>query len=143
MFADAGYDYNPHPAIVPRTLLALELGEAARGEGLHGAFHDAAMDAYWRDARDLGDTAVLRDLAAVVGISAAGVARALDDRAYGAAVRESTSWATRAGVDGVPAFVFDMRVLVLGAQAREVLAQAATQAAAAGRAEATQGARGP
>ena len=40
----------------------------------------------------------------------------------------STARAQAAGATGVPAFVIDWRVLVVGAQPREVLAQAIAQA---------------
>ena len=62
------------------------------------------------------------------GMSEAGISRALDDRAWSPAVRASTARAQGAGVTGVPAFVVDRRVLVMGAQPREVLAQAIAQA---------------
>ncbi len=128
MFAAAGYPYNPHPDVVPNTRLALELGEAARSEGLHGAFHDGVMDAYWRAARDIGDPVELRAIAVAAGLSTAVIDAAIDERAFAAAVDGATSWARSAGINAVPAFVFDGRVLVLGAQPHEVLAQAADQA---------------
>jgi predicted DsbA family dithiol-disulfide isomerase len=128
MFAASGYDYNPHPEIVPNTRLALEIGEAARSEDRHPAFHDAVMDAYWRDARDIGDVAELRAIAGEVGLTPAVVEAAIAERAFADAVDGSSTWAQQAGINAVPAFVFDSRVLVLGAQPHEVLAQAAEQA---------------
>jgi predicted DsbA family dithiol-disulfide isomerase len=86
------------------------------------------MDAYWAEGRDLTLRPVLEELARAAGMSDAGISRALDDRAWAQAVDVSTARAQSAGVTGVPAFVIDWRVLVMGAQPREVLAQAIAQA---------------
>ena len=48
-FADEGLVYAPPPDVVSNTRLALELGEGAREEGLHRAYHDRVMDAYWAE----------------------------------------------------------------------------------------------
>jgi predicted DsbA family dithiol-disulfide isomerase len=128
MFAAEGLAYAPPPEVVPNTRLALELGEAARAEGLHGPYHDRVMDAYWAESADLSQRAVLESLARQVGISDAGIAQALDERGWARSVDESTTRAQGAGATGVPAFVIDGRVLVVGAQPRELLAQAVEQA---------------
>jgi len=86
------------------------------------------MDAYWAEGRDLSLRPVLEELAREVGVSDDGISRALDDRAWSPVVDGSTSRAQSVGVTGVPAFVFDWKVLVVGAQPREVLAQALQQA---------------
>jgi predicted DsbA family dithiol-disulfide isomerase len=131
MFAAEGLTYAPPPDVVSNTRLALELGEGARAEGLHRAFHDRVMDAYWAEGVDLSQRAALESLARAVGVSDAGIAQALDDRAWSRAVDSSTARAQAAGATGVPAFVIDWRLLVVGAQPREVLAQAVAQARAA------------
>ena len=127
-FADEGLVYAPPADVVSNTRLALELGEGAREEGLHRAFHDRTMDAYWAEGQDVSLREVLEQLARGVGMSEAGISRALDDRAWSPVVDASTARAQSAGVTGVPAFVVDWRVLVMGAQPREVLAQAVAQA---------------
>ena len=48
-FEDEGLVYAPPPDVVSNTRLALELGEGAREEGLHRAYHDRVMDAYWAE----------------------------------------------------------------------------------------------
>ena len=62
-FAEASLEYNL-PPVVPNTRLALRLSELAREHGLHDAFHDRLMDAYWSEATDIGDPNELRRLAA-------------------------------------------------------------------------------
>ena len=68
-FAQEGLDYAPPPDVVSNTRLALELGEGAREEGLHRAYHDRAMDAYWAEGQDLSLRPVLEELARAVGVS--------------------------------------------------------------------------
>jgi predicted DsbA family dithiol-disulfide isomerase len=128
LFAAEGLAYAPPPEVVPNTRLALELGEAARAEGLHRAYHDRVMDAYWAEGVDLSQRLALESLAREAGISDAAIAQALDERAWARSVDESTARAQGVGATGVPAFVIDWRVLVVGAQPRELLAQAIEQA---------------
>jgi predicted DsbA family dithiol-disulfide isomerase len=126
-FAAYGLEYN-RPETVPNTKLALRLSELAREQGLHGAFHDRLMDAYWAEAVNIGDADELRRLAAEVGLDAAEVERVLGDpTAYLDAVEGSTRQAYSSGINAVPAFVLDRQLLVLGAQPLEVFRQAFAQ----------------
>jgi predicted DsbA family dithiol-disulfide isomerase len=130
MFAAEGLEYAPPADVVPNTRLALELGEQARAEGLHRAYHDRVMDAYWAEGVDMSRRTALEQLARDTGVSDGGIELALGDRIWSRAVDDSTRRAQGAGATGVPAFVIDWRVLVVGAQPREVLAQAIAQARA-------------
>jgi predicted DsbA family dithiol-disulfide isomerase len=123
-FEAAGLVYNPPPAVVPNTMRALSVTELARDRGLHGPMHDRLMDAYWEEGLDIGDPEVLSRLAVEVGLAADEAAAALDDDELANRVRVSTAQAQSLGVTGVPAFVLDNRLLVLGAQPREVFEQA-------------------
>jgi predicted DsbA family dithiol-disulfide isomerase len=129
-FAAEGLEYAPPAEVVSSTRLALELGEQARAEARHRAYHDRVMDAYWAEGVDLSQRAALEQLARDVGVSDGGIEQALDDRIWGGAVDDSTRRAQAAGATGVPAFVIDWRLLVVGAQPRDVLAQAVAQARA-------------
>ena len=80
------------------------------------------MDAYWAESRDIGDPETLRALAAEVGLDDPDTA--WEDGTYEQRVHDSTAQAHRIGVTGVPAFLLDRRLLVLGAQPREVFEQA-------------------
>jgi predicted DsbA family dithiol-disulfide isomerase len=132
MFAQEGLTYAPPPDVVSNTRMARELGEQARAEGLHRPFHDRLMDAYWAEGVDITPRPVLEELARAVGVSDLGISQAFDDRIWSRAVDESTARAQAVGATGVPAFVIDWRVLVVGAQPRELLAQAIAQARAVG-----------
>ena len=129
-FAAAGLDYN-RPEVVPNTRLALRMSELARERGLHQPFHDRLMDAYWSEATNIGDQDELRRLATEVGLDAQDVERVLaDTSAYLDLVEGSTREAFSIGINGVPAFVLDRRLIVLGAQPLEVFRRAFAQLAA-------------
>ncbi len=130
-FARAGLAYAPPPDVVPNTLLAQRLTELARARGLHDAFHDRLMDAYWAESANIGDADELRRLAAEVGLAADDVETTIaDPDAYLEDVLGSTRQAHSIGIDGVPAFLLDRRLLVIGAHPPEVFRQAFAQLAA-------------
>ena len=129
MFEANGLVYNPHAEIVPNTMKALQVTELARDRGLHRAVHDRLMDAYWTEARNIGDREELRVLAAEAGLDAAEVDDMLAGDAYVERVRASTAEAQSVGITGIPAFALDGRLLILGAQPREVFEQAYAQLA--------------
>ena len=121
-FERHGLEYNPNPDVVPNTMRALRLTEHARAQGKHPAFHDRVMEAYWAEAQDIGDPDVLRRLAAEVGLEGAGEVLATD--AHADDVRHSTAQAHSLGINAIPAFLLDHRLIVLGAQPRESFEQA-------------------
>ena len=119
-----GLEYN-RPEIVPNTKLALRLTELARERGLHEPFHDRLMDAYWSEATNVGDENELRRLAAEVGLDAEDVERVIaDPSAYLDVVEGSTQQAHSIGINAIPAFLLDRRLIVLGAQPIDVFRRA-------------------
>jgi len=128
-FAERGLDYNPHPEVVPNTRRALQLAELARERGEHEAAHERLMDAYWAEARDLGDPVVLRELGAELALPAEDVEDVLTGDRYLDVIQESTRGAVSIGANAVPAFLLDRRLLVLGAQPEPVFEQAFEQQA--------------
>jgi predicted DsbA family dithiol-disulfide isomerase len=129
-FERQGLTYNPPPEVVPNTRLALQLTELAHARGLGAQMHDRLMDAYWVEARNIGDADELRALAAELEIDDADVA--WEDATYLERVVASTAQAHSIGVTGVPGFLLDRRLLVLGAQPRELFEQAFAQLAESG-----------
>ena len=126
-FAERGLVYNPHPGIVPNSRDALRLTELARDLGKHAELHDRLMDAYWAEAKDIGDHDVLRAEAAAAGLPADEVDQVLAGERYLDRVEASTREAYGVGANAVPAFVLDRRLLVLGAQPDETFEQAFAQ----------------
>jgi predicted DsbA family dithiol-disulfide isomerase len=129
-FAAAGLRYD-RPDVVPNTRLALRLTELARERGLQRRFHDRLMDAYWAEATDIGDADELRRLADEVGLAADDVDRVVaEPAAYLAHVEGSTRQAQSIGINAIPAFLLDRRLIVLGAQPLDVFRRAFAQLAA-------------
>jgi predicted DsbA family dithiol-disulfide isomerase len=123
MFEHNGLTFNP-PEVMPNSRDALRVTELARDRDLHEPMHDRLMDAVWRDGEDLRDHDVLRAHADAVGLDRAEVDQVLARDDYLERVLASTSEAASIGINGIPAFLLDSRLLVLGAQPREVFEQA-------------------
>jgi predicted DsbA family dithiol-disulfide isomerase len=122
-FAAAGLAFTP-PEIVPNSMAALRVTELARDRGLHEPVHDWLMEAYWGEGRNIGDPEVLRAVATEVGLDASEVDDVLGGDAYLNRVRSSTAQAQSLGIDGIPGFVLDERLLILGAHPPAVFEQA-------------------
>lgn len=71
-----------------------------------GEFHERVFDALWQDERDIGSEDVLIDIATEVGIDAEEIQTAIEDTEREAALEEHFEAAQRAGVTGVPTFVY-------------------------------------
>ena len=121
--------YAPPPNVVSNSRTALRLGELARELGLHGAFHDRVMDAYWAEGRDIGDVDTLRRVSVEVGLREEDVYAVMSSKRYLDVVGASTAGAISIGVAGVSGFLLDRRLLVVGAQPNEVFEQAFAQLA--------------
>ena len=129
-FEAYGLVYN-RPETVPNTRLALRVTELARELGLHEPFHTRLMEAYWSEAVDIGDAGELRRLAAEVGLDGDQVDRTIDDpEAFLDSVEDSTRQAFSLGINAVPAFLLDRRLIVLGAHPIETFRRAFEQLAA-------------
>jgi len=125
MFESAGLEYNPPAALRSNSRAALRLAELARDQGRFDELHRRLMDAYWTEARDIGDHAVLRELAAAAGVE--GVGELLAGDGYLDRVLASTAEAQSIGISGIPAFLLGGRLLVLGAHPRQTFERAFEQ----------------
>jgi predicted DsbA family dithiol-disulfide isomerase len=108
--------------------LAQELGKWADTQPGGEALHDALFRAYFVDARDISQPAVLLEIAERVGLPVDGAREVLERRTFKAAVDADWALSRRYGVTGVPTFVVG-RQGVVGAQPYEVLEQLVRQAA--------------
>src|SRR4029079_15315048 len=121
MFAAEDLVYAPPAGVSSNTRMALELGEQARAEQVHRAYHDRVMDAYWAEGVDLSQRPALEQLARDAGVYHSRIERALEDRVWAGAVDVPTRRAQAAGATGVPSFVIDWRLLVAWAEPPERL----------------------
>jgi predicted DsbA family dithiol-disulfide isomerase len=126
LFERNGLVFNP-PEVMPNSRAALRVTELGRDRGLHEPLHDRLMDAVWANAEDIGDHDVLRAHADAVGLERDDVDRVLGGDDYLERVLASTTQAASIGINGIPAFLLDSRLLVLGAQPRDVFERAFAQ----------------
>ena len=108
--------------------LAQELGKWADTQPGGEAIHDALFRAYFVEARDISQPAVLLDIAQHVGLSADGAREVLEKRTFTDAVDADWKLSRQYGVTGVPTFVVG-RHGVVGAQPYEALEQLVQKAA--------------
>jgi predicted DsbA family dithiol-disulfide isomerase len=120
----SGWTYDPPPEKVPNSRKALEVTEEAREQGLHEAVHTRLMHAYWSERADIGDETELLDLVAEAGLDRDTAAEALAARRWSDRVDESTRRAYAHGINAIPAFVLDRRLLLVGAYPHEAFQQA-------------------
>ncbi len=117
-----GIVVNPGPfGISSRDALVGE--KVAAAHGVDTVYHELVTRAYWIDAADISDRAVLRALAEQSGMDGARFLTGLDDPVYDDMVTEDVRMAQQIGINAVPSLVFGGRYLVSGAQPVEVLKQ--------------------
>jgi predicted DsbA family dithiol-disulfide isomerase len=106
----------------PNTAAAHQLIDLAQKQGKGTAVVDALFKAYFEDARDIGDPAVLADIASRGGVS--GWPQQADSKQV-AALEEDVR---NLGISAVPTFILNRKLGVSGAHPPEALAQAIQQA---------------
>ena len=124
----AGWTYGA-PDFIPNSRKALEVTELARERGLHEPVHTRLMHAYWAEGKDIGDEETLLDLVSEAGLDREEARAALAEARYAERVTASTRTANSYGINAIPAFVINRRLLVVGAYPHDVLERALAQAA--------------
>jgi len=110
------------PARVPNTRRALETAEWVRRHdpASFDALDRSLFEAHFVENRPLDDPEVLDDLLGAAGADAAAARQAVDDGAMHEALRQSMEAAMDANVTGTPAWLLDGRLLIPGAQSRDL-----------------------
>ena len=112
----------------PNTVDAHRLIKWSASEGLEDDMVERLFVGYFSEGLDIGDAAVLTDLAEQTGFSRHAVsARLAGDEARSETVGEVEN-AYRIGVTGVPCFIVDQRIVVMGAHPPETIVAAINQA---------------
>jgi predicted DsbA family dithiol-disulfide isomerase len=127
--AGFGVEQMGSPDRIPNTRRALAMVEFARDGGKLASFRDAAMEAHWRQGKNLEDDGHLREIAASAGLDPEAALHAADDPKYQARVDSIRAEASARGVTGIPTFFFG-DIAVVGCQPYDVLADAAQRAGA-------------
>ncbi len=107
----------------PNTVAAHRLIDLAQSQGHGNAVVDALFRAYFEEARDIGDAAVLDAVARQCGVTG------WPDAAAGERVEALEEFVRELGISGVPTFIFDRASGVSGAYPPEQLAAAIRDAA--------------
>jgi len=110
------------PARVPNTRRALETAEWVRRHdpASFDALDRSLFEAHFVENRPLDDPEVLDDLLGAAGTDAAAARQAVNDGAMHEALRQSMEAAMDANVTGTPAWLLDGRLLIPGAQPRDL-----------------------
>ena len=123
----ADYDFEAI-ARAPNTLKAHRLIRWAGEAGVQDAVVDRLFRAYFEQGQDIGDVATLAEIAAESGLDREEIARRLaSDEDEQAAQSEIDAW-RRAGVTGVPFFIFNEKLAVPGAEGVDTLVAAMIEA---------------
>ena len=107
----------------PNTTAAHQLIDLAQKQGKGTAVVDALFKGYFEEARDIGDAAVLAEIAARAGVSG------WPQEAAGQEVAALEEDVRNLGISAVPTFILDRKLGVSGAHPPEALAQAIREAA--------------
>ncbi|BCW89240.1 hypothetical protein sos41_23970 [Alphaproteobacteria bacterium SO-S41] len=105
----------------PNTIDSHRLIKWAAGVGVQDAVVEALFKAYFEDGKDVGDAAVLIEIAAACGMDGELVEELLASDADREMVLSEAARAGEMGVQGVPAYVFEGRYIITGAQDAAVL----------------------
>jgi predicted DsbA family dithiol-disulfide isomerase len=112
----------------PNTLDAHRLIRWSASAGLQEKVVDRLFKGYFVEGRDIGDRAVLIEIAGQCGLDAKLVEKLLAEGADADLVRQEIEQAQAMGVSGVPFFILAGRIGVPGAQEPSVLRRAIAQA---------------
>ena len=116
----------------PNTRLAHRAIWEAGRQGRQDALVNRLFQAYFEEARDIGEPQVLQGLAAEAGLEAEALKRALTDPDSLEAVVDLEQQGYRMGIQGVPFFILSQKYGVSGAQPPEFWRDALPRIAAEG-----------
>ena len=100
--------------------LMLEAQDYAIEHGKADEFHRAGFDAYWKDARDIGDIEVVLDIAKSVGLDVDELRPIIAERKLQAKVEAQMFEAQQLNIHAVPTFIVAQKWAIEGAQPYEL-----------------------
>ncbi len=114
---------------IPNTLDSHRLNHWAHTAGVQDAVVEGLFRKYFIDGEDVGDPAVLIAVAREAGMDVGVVAKLLSSDADRDLVLREEAVARRMGVSGVPCFIIDQKLVLVGAQETDMLLRAIDHAA--------------
>ncbi len=118
--------------IMSNTKKALLVGEYAKEKGVSGAYSKAMFQAYFADARDIGNEDIILDIAKSVGLDQEGATAAFTSAAYEAILEENLRLGHELNIRSVPTFIVNDEVMVVGSQPEAAFVQVFDQLAGKG-----------
>jgi len=109
---------------VSNSRLALEAAEFARDRGRYEAMHGRLFAAYFQEGRDIGDLATVLQVAGQAGLEQAALGEALARGTYRERLEAVREQGVKYRVTGIPTFLIDGTVRIVGAQPYQVFAKA-------------------
>jgi predicted DsbA family dithiol-disulfide isomerase len=103
----------------PNTINAHRLIRFAGRSGLDGVVVETLFQSYFLDGKDIGDIAVLCEIAEACGLAGDTFRVWLEGGEEEEDVRQEHDFAVSLNIDGVPCFIVDNRYAVVGAQEAE------------------------
>lgn len=107
----------------PNTLQSHRLVRYAAEFGIQHQVVDALFQAYFTEGRDIGARTELLEIGAEAGLERGPLAEYLQSDEGVAAVMAEIDLARRMGIEGVPAFVFERKYVISGAQSPELFVE--------------------
>lgn len=126
--AGEGLHYDFDRLVVANSLRAHQLLHLAKSEGRADEVKEALLSGHFEQGVDIGDIDALVAIGAGAGLDEQQIRDALADERFVPAVRADIEQAQQLGVNGVPFFVFDMRLGLSGAQPAATFTQALERA---------------
>jgi len=121
MAEEVGLTMRP-PTLLTNSRAALEAAEFAAEIGKGEAFEERVYSAYFAEGLNIGQAAVVMDLATEVGIARDELTSAFTSNRYAMRIKNNAMIASNRNVDGVPTFFIGEYPLV-GAQGMDVMRQ--------------------
>jgi len=109
------------PPVQPRSRMAHEAAKWAGSKNRHHGYNLALFKAFFTDGLDIGKIDVLSGLAVNLGLDPQDLQTALDENIFSEEVLADEDEARRMGVNAVPAFAANGRLLTTGVQTVERL----------------------
>ena len=108
------------PDVIPNSRRALEASEYARRHGVHEVYHQVVFRKFYGEGQDIHRWDILKAAAEEVGLDAEDMQSETESGRYHAQVSQYISQAKARGISSVPAYIFNNKYAVFGAQPYDV-----------------------
>lgn len=124
MAKSAGLEFNMEKMIPANSFDAHRLIHLAKTQNLQDQVHEKLFSAVFEEGKDISDHATLIQIGKEIGLDEKIVREMLKSTDFKEEVNRDRDQAVSGGINAVPAFVFNQKYLVSGAQPVETFVQA-------------------